>query len=192
MGKVLEELQRADFKITSAVFHSVGAGGYLGDKAARALWECVSLSADGLLWFGAAPLHLLASAGWRVSPSLLTPTASLVASGLLCDIAVIVSLKFAFKRKRPPFHKPDARFVGVDVHSFPSGHATRCWCLVALLGSLHPHHAPLLAAWGLLVSLSRVALGRHYVSDVVAGSLVGFFCTAPAAAWALGAARRAA
>jgi hypothetical protein len=52
---------------------------------------------------------------------------------LLVDLLAIAVLKTIFKRARPSHHKTDFRFVGPDVHSFPSGHATRCW---AMLGTL--------------------------------------------------------
>lgn len=46
---------------------------------------------------------------------------------------MIIVLKLIFKRARPPHHQTDSRFVGPDQHSFPSGHATRVGCIVALI-----------------------------------------------------------
>lgn len=46
---------------------------------------------------------------------------------------VIFILKISIKRQRPPHHKTDARFVGPDQHSFPSGHATRALCITRFI-----------------------------------------------------------
>jgi membrane-associated phospholipid phosphatase len=57
--------------------------------------------------------------------------------------------------------------------SFPSGHAATVFATAPLLAALFPRAArlwPLLAA---VVALGRVAGGSHYLSDVVAGALLG-------------------
>lgn len=62
---------------------------------------------------------------------------------------------------------------GPDVHSFPSGHGAR-------MGANAPWAFLLLGGWGWLtwpltlwVGWSRVAMGVHYLGDVLAGFLVG-------------------
>jgi membrane-associated phospholipid phosphatase len=106
-------------------------------------------------------------------------------------------LKLVFKRHRPPHHAADPRFIGPDQHSFPSGHATRVWGVVALLVALaesrpavleHVFHTTtgvvlaVAGVWALLINFTRVALGRHYPSDVVAGSVIGYFVFYPISA----------
>ena len=62
----------------------------------------------------------------------------------------------------------------LDAHSFPSGHATRVGGLWIVLWSLLPlGGAVALGLWGVGVCISRVALGLHYVGDVLVGVLVG-------------------
>jgi undecaprenyl-diphosphatase len=63
--------------------------------------------------------------------------------------------------------------VPLDHFSFPSGHTLHAmaFSLVALF--YYPHLAWLLLPFTLLVALSRVVLGLHYPSDVMAGAALG-------------------
>ena len=89
-------------------------------------------------------------------------------------LVVLHTLKFLVGRMRPdggcgaycfcPLGSPQDGF-----DSFPSGHATVAVLLVAL-GLLYlPRLRVPLVALGVLACLSRIALERHYASDVVAG-----------------------
>jgi membrane-associated phospholipid phosphatase len=87
--------------------------------------------------------------------------------------ALVMMLKFIIRRRRPE-GEWGAIYRNTDPHSFPSGHAARAFLIAALAGLLGP--APLaiaLWAWAPLVSLARVAMGVHYLSDILAGALVG-------------------
>jgi undecaprenyl-diphosphatase len=60
-----------------------------------------------------------------------------------------------------------------DPRSFPSGHATRTFLLAVLTTGLGPAWlAVLFWTWAVLVSLSRVVMGVHYLSDVIGGLLL--------------------
>ncbi len=71
----------------------------------------------------------------------------------------------------------EARFCSLDdnYHSLPSGHTAVAF---ALAGSL-AQHQPQLSALGYgvatLVGLSRLSLGRHWPSDVLAGAIIGIY-----------------
>ena len=89
-------------------------------------------------------------------------------------LALLVFLvKRAFKRKRPA-GEWGAIYRQTDPHSFPSGHAARMVMLAVLAAGLGPAWlAVLLLVWAPLVALARVAMGVHYLSDVLAGALLG-------------------
>ena len=87
--------------------------------------------------------------------------------------AVVLAVKFLVKRKRP-----EGEWGGIyrntDPHSFPSGHAARAFLIAVVASTLAPLWlAALLWVWAPLVALARVAMGVHYLSDVVAGAILG-------------------
>jgi undecaprenyl-diphosphatase len=87
--------------------------------------------------------------------------------------ALVMTIKFVVRRKRPE-GEWGSIYRNTDPHSFPSGHAARAF-LIAVIASVFvpPWLLILLWAWAPLVSLARVAMGVHYVSDVVAGAALG-------------------
>jgi membrane-associated phospholipid phosphatase len=62
-------------------------------------------------------------------------------------------------------------------HSFPSGHAASAWAVASCLASRSDsaYVDVLLYSAAAGISLSRVLLDKHYASDVLAGSLLGYF-----------------
>ena len=88
------------------------------------------------------------------------------AGGKLLELA----LKATIHRRRP---SETAELLSGDTFSFPSGHTLHAFAFATLLSALHPALAPLLWGFAALVGLSRVVLGLHFPSDVMAGALLG-------------------
>lgn len=63
--------------------------------------------------------------------------------------------------------------IGYEYNSFPSGHATTVFALAASLALLFPRWRLPLFGFALLVGLSRIAVGAHYLSDVMGGAYAG-------------------
>jgi len=60
-----------------------------------------------------------------------------------------------------------------DQFSFPSGHTITAFAVAVSLGSFYPALFPGLLFCALSVALSRILLGMHFLSDVVAGGVLG-------------------
>jgi undecaprenyl-diphosphatase len=58
-------------------------------------------------------------------------------------------------------------------HSFPSGHTTAVFSVIVPFLLQTPSLAAVLIPLGLSVGISRIYLGLHYPSDVIAGGILG-------------------
>ena len=84
-------------------------------------------------------------------------------------------LKVAFDRPRPPIDHPEIHpLVAVPSSaSMPSGHAAGAFAAAVAVGLVHPRLRWPLLALAALIALSRVWLGVHYLTDVIAGAALG-------------------
>ncbi|MEM1038615.1 MAG: phosphatase PAP2 family protein [Pseudomonadota bacterium] len=67
--------------------------------------------------------------------------------------------------------------------SFPSGHSTTFGAFCACLCLLFPRATPVWVAFGITGGVSRMMVGAHYASDVIAGLLFGSVLTILFARW---------
>lgn len=63
--------------------------------------------------------------------------------------------------------------IGYEYNSFPSGHATTVFALAASLALVYPRWRLPLFGFAAVIGLSRIIVGAHYLSDVMAGAYVG-------------------
>ncbi len=133
----------------------------------RLLAALVTHSGDGPVL-----LSLLGALAVAGGPRLRALALAWIGLDLLVALMVQV-LKRAIQRPRPAGEW--GRFTRrIDPHSFPSGHAARGGVMAAVGLLLAPlPYGPVLAIWAILIGLSRVMLGVHYLSDVAAGLALG-------------------
>ncbi len=91
-----------------------------------------------------------------------------------------VILKHTFERARPHFAEP---ILELSTYSFPSGHAMGATVLYGFIACYFARHA--VSKWGRVlpfvlasamvatVAFSRMYLGAHYLTDVLAGAVEG-------------------
>ena len=102
----------------------------------------------------------------------------LLLTALLLDLLLVRLVKTLVRRRMPTQNRSDilSNFF-VERYSFPSGHATRAaMCARFLLAQLVDTASMrvLVVGWAALVSLSRLLLARHYVTDVGFGLAMGY------------------
>lgn len=140
-----------------------------GSQALRAFFRGVSRLGDGWLWYALILLQplLLGAQGWMAAAHLAaTGGAGLVAYKLIKRHAV---------RERPFITHPaiNCAAAPLDRYSFPSGHTLHAVSFAFVGTHYLPELAAPLAAFAILVALSRVVLGLHYPTDVAAGAVLG-------------------
>jgi undecaprenyl-diphosphatase len=84
-------------------------------------------------------------------------------------------LKLLLRRSRPAAAEPDPLPL-VDLpatFSFPSGHATVSFACATVLAFAIPRFVVPLYALAALIAFSRVYVGVHYPTDVIAGAVLG-------------------
>ena len=85
-------------------------------------------------------------------------------------LLLIVILKYITARPRPNIAPLELE----TNYSFPSAHATAVFAPLILVDKLFPKIKWLWFGVALLVLFSRLYLGVHYISDVIAGALIGY------------------
>ena len=138
------------------------------------MWMIVATRlGDGWLW-AITGLGLLAAGE--------PPRRALLAAALAAALAnaTIVLVKPRLRRSRPCELAPQGAFgvappdlFAFDEFSFPSGHALNAFTVATLLSLQFPLLAPSLVITAGSIAASRVVMGLHFLSDVLAGALIG-------------------
>jgi membrane-associated phospholipid phosphatase len=129
----------------------------------------VILAHSGDSWFWLAGLALL----WLLGTEFWKARALAMCAAILVTAVVVLAIKFTIKRRRPEGEWGEI-YRKTDPHSFPSGHATRAVLLAVMAAGMGPAwFAVVLGIWAPMVILARVAMGVHYLTDVLAGAVLG-------------------
>ena len=138
-------------------------------RAVVGLFAVVSRLGDGIFWYGLMAALLLAE-GAAAIPAV----GRMLAAGAIC-LALYKWLKAKTTRPRPcaRHERILPRVAPLDEYSFPSGHTLHATAFTLIAIHDYPPLIWLLLPFAVLVALSRIVLGLHYPSDVLAGALLG-------------------
>jgi undecaprenyl-diphosphatase len=135
----------------------------------RGLMRLASRLGDGLLWY-----VLLAALPLLYGTAAIRPSLAMLATGL-AGLLIYRRLKSVLVRERPFIRHPaiTLEMPPLDRYSFPSGHTLHAVCFTCQAVAHFPVLGWVLVPAALLIALSRVVLGLHYPTDVLAGAAIG-------------------
>jgi undecaprenyl-diphosphatase len=124
---------------------------------------------DGWLWYLLGLAVMIFGGEERLSATAAAGSAAATGVGLF------VSIKRVSGRKRPCEIEPHvwAHLLPPDQFSFPSGHTITAFAVAVSIGEFYPILLGILLFVAFAIAISRILLGMHFLSDVVAGALIG-------------------
>jgi undecaprenyl-diphosphatase len=137
---------------------------------AQSALAVVSRLGDGWIWLVVALALLLAERGAALA------TVLQMLGSAAVGLPLYVALKRRMARPRPCATEGSglrALVPALDRYSFPSGHTLHAVAFTVVVLGHDPWLAGVLVPFTILVALSRVVLGLHYPSDVLAGATLG-------------------
>lgn len=159
---LLKTLSKVDRELFCRVYKYT-----LKRDCSKIVW--LSRTGDGHLYF------LIGMALWLFEPDFgeLFLYTTLMAYAL--ELPLYLILKNAFRRPRPCdfLLNYKSHITPSDKFSLPSGHTAAAWLMASVIAHFYPPFALLGYSWAALIGMSRILLGVHYPSDVIAGMLLG-------------------
>lgn len=145
------------------------ANRWAGHGGCRGYFACVSRLGDGVFWYVLMAAMVMFDGMRGLQASL-----HLAATGVVA-LSLYKVLKRWTKRPRPCASDPRilAPVAPLDEFSFPSGHTLHAVAFSIVAVAHYPMLAWLLVPFAASVAVSRVVLGLHYPSDVLAAKAIG-------------------
>jgi undecaprenyl-diphosphatase len=131
---------------------------------------------DGVSRLGDGPAWVILGLVCAACPGIVSvPFVMQTGLTALTGVLAYKILKERLVRERPfiRFGEIHCATAPLDRYSFPSGHTLHAVSFAILYGSYVPQLLWILVPFALLMGLSRVVLGLHYPSDVLAGAALG-------------------
>ena len=124
---------------------------------------------DGWIWYGLGFLLLTFGGPQRY--------AAVCAAGgaAVSGIFVFKALKHLSQRPRPCQIEPHcwSKVLPPDKFSFPSGHTMTAFSIALVISYFYPGLEGAMYFLAASIAVSRVVLGMHFLSDVLAGAVLG-------------------
>ena len=151
---------------------SFNAFTHANKKNYRKYVKAWTLTCDGIFWF-TVPGILSVYYFYYANKSSIAQNLWFFWLGLIFTALTETIIKAVIKRPRPKINPKDRIFIGPDIHSFPSGHSARAFYIATYSFFVNPVLGIFILLWAFGVGYSRIALGRHYPSDVIGGLITG-------------------
>jgi len=163
LNSILQKIQRRDITILKVVNTSMNCR---------------------LLDFIMTPITYLGSTIFSILfclTALFHPNETITALGLKTCITLSIStlisrfIKTYVSRVRPfiKLNNLNIKKIGIDAHSFPSGHTTAAFSIATTTSLFYPNISIIIILLASCVGISRMYLGVHYPTDVLAGTFLG-------------------
>ncbi len=127
-------------------------------------------------WLGDGPIWLVLMVGFPVVQGKQGFYLSLsMMLAALINVVCFKPIKNRIKRQRPFVRFDDmvAKTKAGGQYSFPSSHTTHAVSFLVSLGVFQPSLVLLMGVFVLVIALSRVILGVHYLGDIIIATVLG-------------------